>query len=168
MNQLIMRNARYNHAGSIDCEINHPVHGWIPFTADPTDSEEFGRMVHQAALDGAAGEIAAYIPPPAPQAEDDYTGRDPAYIIDHATRSVQKRLDDFAKTRNYDGILSAATYATSVVQKLAAEGQYAVNARDSSWSALYAMMGEVQAGTRAMPVSYAEVEAVLPALEWPQ
>lgn len=102
------------------------------------------------------------------QDDDDYTGRDPAYIIEHATRSVQKRLDDFAKTRNYDGILSAATYAASTVPKFASEGQYAVNLRDSSWASLYSMMADVQAGTRAMPASYAEVESVLPPLEWPQ
>ena len=46
--------------------------------------------------------------------------------------AVQVRLDDFARTRNYDGILSAATYATSTVSKFAAEGQCAVALRDAS------------------------------------
>lgn len=66
-NQLEMRNAHYNAFGTIDCELNHPVHGWIPFTADPNDGEEFGRLVHQALLDGAAGEIAPYVAPPEPE-----------------------------------------------------------------------------------------------------
>lgn len=28
-----VRNAKYNQAGSVDCEIEHPTYGWIPFTA---------------------------------------------------------------------------------------------------------------------------------------
>lgn len=27
----------------IDCEINHPVYGWVPFTASPEDPEQHGR-----------------------------------------------------------------------------------------------------------------------------
>lgn len=81
--------------------------------------------------------------------------------------ATQARLDAFAKTRNYDGILSASTYATSTMPKFAAEGQYAVTARDQTWSALYALMGEVQAGAVPIPESFADVEPLLPALEWP-
>lgn len=32
------RNAKYFTASIIDCEINHPDFGWIPFTADPADT----------------------------------------------------------------------------------------------------------------------------------
>lgn len=33
------RNPRVSTAdGWIDCEINHPVHGWVPFTANPNDA----------------------------------------------------------------------------------------------------------------------------------
>lgn len=82
--------------------------------------------------------------------------------------NTQKRLDDFARTRNYDNILSACTYATSTVPKFAAEGQYCVNARDSTWATLYQVMAEVQAGTRPMPSGYADIEPLLPVLEWPE
>jgi hypothetical protein len=81
--------------------------------------------------------------------------------------ATQQRLDDFARTRNYDGILSAATYATSTVPTFAAEGQYAVQARDATWASLYQIMAEVQAGTRPMPSGYAEIEGDLPELAWP-
>ncbi len=81
--------------------------------------------------------------------------------------AVQRRLDAFAQTRNYDSILSAATYATSTVPKFAAEGQAAVRSRDSTWSAMYAILAAVQSGTHAMPASYADIEAELPALTWP-
>lgn len=32
------RNAKYDAAGTITCEINHPLFGWIPFTANPDDT----------------------------------------------------------------------------------------------------------------------------------
>lgn len=97
-------------------------------------------------------------PADAPSAEE---------MIASVQQAVQERIDAFARTRAYDGILSAATYAASAVPKFAAEGQYAVQARDATWAACYQIMADVQAGTRAMP-SVEDVLAELPALEWPQ
>ena len=89
----------------------------------------------------------------------------------HTKKSIvdatQQRLDDFARTRNYDGILSLCTYATSTVPKFAAEGQYGVEARDATWAKLYEMLAEVQAGTRPMPTGFADIEPELPVLQWP-
>ena len=87
-------------------------------------------------------------------------------LVEQITESTQNRLDDFAKTRNYDGILSACTYATSSNPKFQAEGQYCVGARDETWAALYTIMAEVGAGTRPMPSGYADVEPDLPVLQW--
>lgn len=81
--------------------------------------------------------------------------------------ATQSSLDTFAQTRNYDGILSACTYATSSVPKFAAEGQYCVDARDATWATLYTIMGEVLAQTRPMPESFADVAPLLPVLVWP-
>lgn len=81
--------------------------------------------------------------------------------------ATQSRLDEFAKTRGYDGILSAATYATSSNTTFAAEGQYCVTSRDETWAALYTIMSEVEAGTRPMPNSFVDVEPGLPLLVWP-
>jgi hypothetical protein len=81
--------------------------------------------------------------------------------------ATQERLDAFARTRNYDGILSASTYAVSTNAKFAAEGQYCVNARDATWATLYAILAEVEAGTRPIPTSFADIEPDLPILEWP-
>ena len=83
------------------------------------------------------------------------------------TAAVQARLDTFARTRNYDGILSACTYATSTVPKFKAEGQCCVDARDATWATLYQFMAEVQAGSKPMPSSFADVEPLLPTLTWP-
>lgn len=88
-------------------------------------------------------------------------------LQDAIVAQTQQRLDDFARTRNYDGILSACTYATSTVPKFAAEGQYAVEVRDATWAKLYAMLAEVEAGTRLAPTGFADIEAELPQLQWP-
>lgn len=91
----------------------------------------------------------------------------PEEIQSSIIQAVQLRLDTFAKSRNYDSILSASTYATSAVLRFQTEGQTAVNARDNTWATLYTILGEVQAGARPMPSAYADIEAELPALEWP-
>ena len=64
-----IRNLKYNSLGAVDCEIEHPVYGWIPFTASPDDCEEYGRKIYQEAVEGKLGEIAPYIPPPPPTDE---------------------------------------------------------------------------------------------------
>ena len=58
------RNPVYNQYGTIDCEINHPDYGWIPFTAAPDDPEELGRTIHAEIT--AAGGIVDYVAPPPP------------------------------------------------------------------------------------------------------
>ena len=80
---------------------------------------------------------------------------------------VQIRLDAFARTKNYDGILSACTYATSTIPRFSSEGQYCVNMRDATWATLYTLMEEVTTGTRPPLTTYEEVEALLPELTWP-
>ena len=82
-------------------------------------------------------------------------------------QSVQARLDTFAQTKFYDGILSACTYATSAVPKFALEGQYAVTARDTTWATATSILEAVIAGTRPVPSGYAEIEPELPVLSWP-
>jgi hypothetical protein len=57
------RNAKRISNNRIDCEIDHPVYGWIPFTCDPTDTgaefdvaELYNRM-------NADPKTTTYIPP---------------------------------------------------------------------------------------------------------
>lgn len=83
------------------------------------------------------------------------------------SEAVQKRLDDFALTREYDHILSACTYATSAVPKFAAEGQYCVQARDATFAALYQIRADVLAGQRPIPTPE-ELLSELPPLVWPE
>lgn len=103
--------------------------------------------------------VAGNVPLPAPQPGA-------AEMVAAVTQAVQQRLDDFARTRAYDGILSVCTYATSAVPKFATEGQYAVQARDATWATCYQLMADVQQGQRPMP-TIEQVLAELPELEWP-
>lgn len=82
------------------------------------------------------------------------------------TVKTQQRLDDFAKTKNYDSILSAATYATSKIPKFAAEGQRAVDLRDETWAKLYEILESVTTGQRVAPKTFEEIEIELPVLSW--
>jgi hypothetical protein len=132
----------------------------------PADAVEITEAEHAALIEGQAlgkrivadenGRPILQDPPP-PTAEQ---------IIAQYTAAVQKHLDDFARTRGYDGILSAATYATSTVPKFKAEGQYAVVARDATWAKCYEVLAAVESGSRPMP-TLDELLAELPVLTWP-
>jgi hypothetical protein len=60
------RNPVYNYLGTIDCEIEHPDYGWIPFTASPNDVEPHGVEIFNSLV--AAGTVTAYVPPTAAEA----------------------------------------------------------------------------------------------------
>lgn len=132
----------------------------------PADAVEITTDEHQALLEGQSqGKIISadkngkpvLKDPPPPAAEQ---------IIAQYDAAVQQRLDDFAKTRNYTNVMSAATYATSTVPKFKAEGQYAVEARDATWAKCYEILAAVEAGSRPMP-TLDELLAELPVLTWP-
>ena len=80
--------------------------------------------------------------------------------------AIQSMLDDKAKARNYDGILSCCSYATSTNAKFAAEGQAAVEWRDEVWAKGYTILAEVESGSRAIP-TVDELLAELPSFVWP-
>lgn len=54
-----IRNAHYNHVGTIDLEYNHPRYGWIAFTANPDDVEPLGKILWDLAKEGP---VAPYVP----------------------------------------------------------------------------------------------------------
>ena len=137
-----------------------------PDTKIPVDAVEITNAQYRELLDnqGArrvsvdAGVVAVlpYTPPPP----------SPEQITAQFTALIQSRLDAFAQTRGYDGILSAATYATSAVAKFASEGRAAVTMRDTTWVTAATILADVQSGARPVP-TWAAVEAELPVLEWP-
>jgi hypothetical protein len=60
------RNPIYTKNGMIDCEINHPIYGWIPFTCDPNDT---GAQFDTVALFSEMQPHAAPYAPTPPSAE---------------------------------------------------------------------------------------------------
>ena len=58
------RNAKYiNDNGWIDCEIEHPQFGWIPYTLDPADTDMTINNDDLLAAMTQNGDVAAYVPP---------------------------------------------------------------------------------------------------------
>ncbi len=82
------------------------------------------------------------------------------------TDAIQSMLDTEARTRNYDSIMSACTYASSANAKFGPEGMACVAWRDAVWSESYVVMAEVEAHTRGAP-TIAELLALMPSMAWP-
>jgi len=82
------------------------------------------------------------------------------------TSAIQSMLDETAKERSYDSILSLCTYATSTAAKFAAEGQAGVSWRDEVWAKGYAILADVESGSRAIPTE-SELLSELPSFVWP-
>lgn len=144
---------------------------WGGETGEVQRLDESGRIVANEAIDTlkefhpalvkweAARQVIDAPEPPAPAPT-------PEALFQSAIQATQQRLDDFAASRGYDGILSLCTYATDPDPVYAAEGQRGVTIRSTTWAALRAIQRGVMAGLRPMPASWAEVEAALPPLTW--
>lgn len=101
-----------------------------------------------------------YTPPPKPEPTEEQIKR-------RLTNAVQRHLDETARERSYDNILSLCTYATSTNDTFAAEGQAGVEWRDAVWSKCYQILNEVKAGDREQPTED-ELLADLPGFTWPE
>ena len=74
------RNIIYNAHDTVDMEIDHPTYGWIPFTADPNDSEQLGEDLYAAAIAGTLGAIAPYVQSLADAQSQQLTLMDSSYV----------------------------------------------------------------------------------------
>lgn len=95
-----------------------------------------------------------------------WTPPQPVITVQSYIDAVQIMLDTKARERNYDGILSACTYATSTIPKFQAEGQACVAWRDAVWAACYDAMHLVETGAIPQP-TVEELLAMMPTLTWP-
>jgi hypothetical protein len=58
------RNAKYiNDSGWVECEINHPEFGWIPYGLNPADTDMTVNNDDLLAAMAVSGDVAAYVPP---------------------------------------------------------------------------------------------------------
>lgn len=108
----------------VNCEINHPEYGWIPFSACEHDPEEHGRMIFEKCIAGEYGPIAEYVTPPV-SAPKEITMR-------------QCRLQLLS-----DGLLDAVGTAINALpspQKEAAQIEWEYSAKVSRDSALIASL----------------------------
>ena len=55
------RNAKHISNGRIDCEIEHEVHGWLPYTLDPADTDT--TVDNDELLLAIGADAVAYVPP---------------------------------------------------------------------------------------------------------
>ena len=91
------RNPQYNKLGTINCEVDNPHYGWIPFTASPDDSNADGvTLYNQIVSDGG---ITAYEPP----ADLTPSKRYARYKVDSAAEEARLRYVT-------DGAAQAMTY----------------------------------------------------------
>lgn len=79
---------------------------------------------------------------------------------------VQENLDNFAREKNYDGILSLASYKDSTNPTFAAQAVKGIYLRDTSWATLYSILAQVDAGEMPQPNSYTDIAHLLPVLTW--
>lgn len=122
----MIRNMKWSNAEqtAINCEINHPDYGWIPFTASPNDPEEHGRNIHAACLAGEHGAVAAYAPPPPPSVVI------PAEVT---MRQARLALLGIGKLSDVDAALASIT---DPAQRQAAQIEWEYSStvkRDSAW-----------------------------------
>lgn len=89
-----------------------------------------------------------------------------AAILSSLTAAVQIYLDATARERNYDGILSLCSYATSLDLTFKTEGQAGVEWRDAVWRASYTIMAAVKSGIRGIPTVEELIEE-MPPMVWP-
>lgn len=100
---------------------------------------------------------------PATQQEQDAAM---AEIIQEFIDAIQRHLDSEARTKGYDNILSACSYAAGNHPKYSVEGQACLAWREAVWDKGFEILNEVQSGARPIP-TIEQVLSELPPMVWP-
>lgn len=88
-----------------------------------------------------------------------------AALVETFRAAIQSHVDETARSRNYDGGNSLASYVASTNSGWAAEAQAFVAWRDAVWLYAYAELDKVQTGAREVPAVEAFI-GELPQIEW--
>lgn len=107
---------------------------------------------HNVAMSETDPRYLAYIPKPVTEKD--------------CVNAVQKYMDTFARTRGYDNMMSACSYASSSIPSFASEGGYCLKMRDAIWQQCYTLLAQYKAGQTTIS-NAAELIALLPVLTWP-
>lgn len=139
------------------------IHGIFPDDAIEISSEEHAALMEaqsagrHIAADEAGRPVA--VAPPAPT---------PELMQGRLSGAVQAHLDTIAQDWGYDDIRSAVTYADEpAVPQFQAEGQVLRAWRSLVWASCYALLAEVQAGTRAVPTASELIDLLPPVPDRP-
>lgn len=88
-----------------------------------------------------------------------------AATVEGFRAAIQTHVDATAKSRNYDGGNSLASYVASTNPLWAAEAQAFVAWRDAVWLHAYTELDKVMSGERVQP-SVSDFVRELPEIEW--
>lgn len=87
-------------------------------------------------------------------------------VIELSEAYVTKKLNEFARTKRYEDIVSLTSFANSTNITYKQEAERGIYLRDTTWDNFYLYLAEVQSGTTTVPKSLAEIEARIPDLTW--
>lgn len=91
----------------------------------------------------------------------------PEEIQERLTSIIQYKLDSFARTRNYDSIISCCSYFNSKDEKFSKEAEQCIDLRDATWRKAYEILDDVKSGKRNIPTEEELLEELgLNNLKW--
>lgn len=125
---------------------------WLPndaWNSDPREMTDFGPLPQNALLS-----------PPEMSEKEKLD-----MLKKQCVQAIQIRLDEFAKERDYDDIVSLTSYCNSTSNEFKYDANRAIVLRDATWNRYYSIINDISAGKRSIS-SVEEVLAELPTLTW--
>jgi hypothetical protein len=87
-------------------------------------------------------------------------------FANNCTVVIQRKLDNFARLKGYDNIISLCSYANSTNTIFSEEGITGVLKRDETWNQFYEIISQIRNNERPLPNRFQEIESELPSLIW--